>query len=108
MHRLFEVQELVSMICAHQPLSNAALVSKTFFRGMVPHLWEDTKGVTLFERGLIPATLIREHGKLQIVRTYDLFYRSNLHCTVRLRVSFSGEHGAFPFLRTIHQVPIGF
>ncbi|KAG8692725.1 hypothetical protein FRC08_009573 [Ceratobasidium sp. 394] len=85
MHRLFKTPELVSLICAcldagYHPESlfigdiyirksidpcfrRTALVSRQFYLGIVPHLWECTNLSALFKRGLIPAKLEQKGDK---------------------------------------------
>ncbi|KAG8729166.1 hypothetical protein FRC10_004195, partial [Ceratobasidium sp. 414] len=82
MHRLFETQELVAMICSSlctvvvesgvkfaweiEQLRRTALVSIHFFHGMLPYLWEHVNIRDLFGRGLVPAKLVEKRGKTRV------------------------------------------
>ncbi|KAG8736611.1 hypothetical protein FRC10_009128 [Ceratobasidium sp. 414] len=88
MHRLFKTPELVSLICTcldasyhpGHPFGEAAciprsidtrfqqivLVSKQFYLGVIPYLWEHVNLLDLFKRGLIPASLVQEGDKTRV------------------------------------------
>ncbi|KAG8719674.1 hypothetical protein FRC08_002273 [Ceratobasidium sp. 394] len=69
MHRIFETPELLCIICGNLPPSNrAALVSRHFFRGMLPYLFQRTSIYALFKRGLIPAEWTLRDREMTVTR----------------------------------------
>ncbi|KAG8730192.1 hypothetical protein FRC10_003000 [Ceratobasidium sp. 414] len=105
MHRLFGNQELVAIICSglyaeylleedadSEEFEHTALVSTSFFHGMLPYVWESVELLDLFKRGLIPAKITN---------------RVQVHVSQPIsRETMSRFHFYAPYIKVL-DVPIG-